>query len=240
MTLGERSEPVRLEPGAVVGNYRIVRRLGRGWEATTYLAQEIPTGARRALRLIWEEDAEVTKRFVHRARFFERLAHTGAVARYHHMGAAFVDGDVRVLLYQVFEYVQGLELRDHLKSIAGSASERETQALALLAKIADTIARVHRENLALGDFDSGVNVILRRGSGSPVFVDCEPGWPVSLNRYLAGDVLELRRLSALVARRLRLRKLVDKVAPLLALRRCKPVRRDRMAWVARGLRRMVE
>lgn len=102
---------LRLAKGTRVGNYRIVKPLGRGWEGEVYAVEEVPTDAKRAMKLIGCDNVETARDVIHTAWFFEQLAPTGSVARYYHMGQWFL-GDDEGLFYLVFEHLEGSILKE--------------------------------------------------------------------------------------------------------------------------------
>jgi eukaryotic-like serine/threonine-protein kinase len=105
-----------------VGDYRIVREIGRGGMGVVYEAEQISLGRRVALKLLprpVSSDRTIVERFRREARAAARLHHTNIVPVYE-VGQ---DGDVRFYAMQ-FIQGQGLDaviaelrrLRDHVKA----------------------------------------------------------------------------------------------------------------------------
>ena len=76
----------RLGCGAVVCGYRLLRRLGHGGGGTSYLAQEEFSGLVRRVKFYRSMDGRHADQVGHVAATYDRLATTGAVPAYHHMG----------------------------------------------------------------------------------------------------------------------------------------------------------
>ncbi len=117
--------PVTNPPPSQVGDYRIVREIGRGGMGVVYEAEQISLGRRVALKVLpWRAstDRMVLERFRREARATARLHHTNIVPVYE-VGQ---DGDVRFYAMQLIQG-QGLdlviaELRRH-RSPAGPESK---------------------------------------------------------------------------------------------------------------------
>jgi serine/threonine protein kinase len=225
----------RIKPGTLIGNYRISYHLGRGFEGEVYAAQELGTGVKRAIKFHSEDHPDTTKYLALRARLLERLTSTGAVVQYCHSGREFLGGRFVPAVYHVLELVEGEELRAYLGKITGTKQQRTARALVLILGIASHIARVHRLGLALGDFESGQNILVRKSNGQPVFCDALFNYPSRANRDYRNDLQELRDLCVLILRRTRAPELRRLVLPVInRYLRHKP-RRDVMRRVSREL-----
>lgn len=205
----------RLKPGTRVGNYRIIRPIGRGFEGEVYCVREIPTGAKRAIKIYPEDHPDTIRDLVFRARLLERLACTGATVRYYHLGREFLDGRFLPVLYQVLELVEGAQLPIYLRRITGTKRRRTARALALILAITSHIGRVHRLGIALGDFDTGENILVRNRSGQPVFCDALFGANGRPNQDYGNDLRELREVCLLILYRTRTTELKRLVLPLI-------------------------
>ena len=231
--------PFKLKPGSQIGNYRILHQLGRGFEAEVYEAIEIPTGIRRALKIYHLGEPETWDRVRAMARFFEKLAPTGAVAQYHHTGTCFLPPTGEPVAFLVMELLSGKTLDKHVRSIKGTRLQRETRCLGLLTKIAEKIARVHEAGFAIGDFMDGTNTIILP-TGEPIFCDLEPGERNNPNRDFACDLLELNCIIEVIFP-LRNRGDFYKMANEMVEKSMeKPIRRNTMKKLATELKHFLE
>ena len=93
-------------PGGQIGDYRILREIGRGGMGVVYEAEQISLGRRVALKVLpghVSRDRMVQERFRREARAAARLHHTNIVPVYE-VGQ---DGDVR---FYAMQFIQGLGL----------------------------------------------------------------------------------------------------------------------------------
>ena len=87
-TLGGKGgrEKWTLAEGATLGGYRIVRPLGRGGMGEVYLAENVQTGVRYALKLLPSDlasDSGFRERFRREAAVLQTLRHDGIVMVHH-------------------------------------------------------------------------------------------------------------------------------------------------------------
>ncbi|MFO0624173.1 MAG: serine/threonine-protein kinase [Polyangiales bacterium] len=78
--------PPALEPGHVLGAYRIGRRVGVGGMGSVYEATHVPDGRRVAVKVLHADaahDAEVRRRFLHEAEVVARVRHPNIVTVAH-------------------------------------------------------------------------------------------------------------------------------------------------------------
>jgi len=127
-----------LEPGTTIGDWRVVRRLGRGGMGVVYLGErrEATFEQRAAIKLlpVAATSGEAVRRFELERRILARLAHP-------HI-AHLVDGglDSRGMPYLVLEYVEGEPLDVHCDATRATIDTR----LRLLVEIARAVHAAHR------------------------------------------------------------------------------------------------
>lgn len=99
-----------LKKGQAFAGYRIDACLGRGWTAEVYLATEIPTSAKRAIKIFenYEDQQRISqqKRVFEYAAALEKLSVFSITPRYHHLGHAFIL-DPLGNYFVVQEYIHG-------------------------------------------------------------------------------------------------------------------------------------
>jgi serine/threonine protein kinase len=137
--------------GLLLGNYRVLDRVGTGSMAVIFRGEHCQTGRRVALKVLSIRrgyDKRVTRRFIQEVRITTRLRHPNIV---HAIGA----GGVRnpqpcrsLLLYYVMEYVPGLDLetwvRQHGRMPIDSVINIAKQAT-------DALVEAHRRRLVHRD-----------------------------------------------------------------------------------------
>ena len=106
-----RQAPAPDLSGREVGDYRLLRRLGRGGMAVVYLAEQQSLGRRvavKVLRSALAEDHTFVRRFVHEAKAAAALVHANIV-QIHEVGC--IDG----IHFIAQEYVEGVNLKQLLE-----------------------------------------------------------------------------------------------------------------------------
>lgn len=136
-----------LENGAVFGNTRIVRRIGRGGTGEVYLARHLTLDRDYAIKVlkpeVADENPEFVERFVREARLSVLVVHPNLIA-VHDAGRDTASG----LYYIVMDYVPGGSLRDLMRRMPKIAPPR---ALNIVRQVAEALAEgakhalVHRD-----------------------------------------------------------------------------------------------
>ena len=92
-----------LDPSNVFGKYILVRPLGRGGSGVVHLAYQKELKRFVALKLLRNDDEEMSRRFVHEAQLAARLRHPNIVAVYEigkHLNVSYI----------ALEYIEGVSL----------------------------------------------------------------------------------------------------------------------------------
>jgi hypothetical protein len=170
MTTDEPSAP-RLQVGALVRHYEILRELGSGGMGTVYLARDTRLGRRVALKLLRYRGPELTERFLVEARATARCSHENIVVLHdvdEHQGMPFL----------VFEYLKGKPLTRLLDDRPMPASRAVQIMVAVVRALVCAHAHriVHRdlkpENVFLTE--SGTIKVLDFGIAKPIQGGHEP------------------------------------------------------------------
>ncbi len=140
-----------LSAGTRLGNYEIVRVLGRGGMGEVYLARDERLDREIALKFVMPEkaaDPDTRKRFLREARLASRLLHPSAAVIYE-------VGEWQDQLFLAMEYVPGETLSKRLKS--GPLPVAEVPPIA--RQLAAVLAAAHSQGIIHRDVKPG-NIIL--------------------------------------------------------------------------------
>jgi serine/threonine protein kinase len=147
--------------GAVIGHYRIQRKLGQGGMGVVYLAEDMRLGRPVALKTLAREYAdnpERRKRFLNEARAAAALNHVGIASVYEleeHGEDVFI----------IFEYVEGITLRALLQ--AGTPELDEL--LDITVQIATALEAAHAKGIVHRDLKP--ENVMRRPTGEVKVLD---------------------------------------------------------------------
>ncbi len=168
------TQPTSLVPGSMVGQYELIRELGRGGMGVVYLARDPRLGRRVALKLLQTVDPEWTRRFLVEARATAQFNHENIVV-IHEVG---VHEDSP---FMVLEYLQGQTLASLLEASGAIQVKRAVEIMASVLRAlssAQELGIVHRdlkpENIFLTDsgvvkvLDFGIAKVLRGDQGADV------------------------------------------------------------------------
>jgi len=181
--------------GHLMGDYQVLRRLGRGGMADVYVAQQKSLGRQVAIKVLRSDlarDANYVERFRREARAVARLSHANIVQVYevgqetshHYIVQEFVDGQN---LREKLEREGALSIADAVKVLLGV-----TDALAAAAEANITHRDIKPENIMLsrrGDVkvaDFG----LARVTGEPLTDLTQVGLTMGTPRYMSPEQVQ--------------------------------------------------
>jgi eukaryotic-like serine/threonine-protein kinase len=131
--------------GDVIGNYRILRKIGEGGMGTVYIAEHTLIGRKAAIKVLQREMSyrrELVTRFFNEAKAATAVKHPGIVELYDFGYAS--DGSAFI----VMEYLEGESLTRRLARIGTFA---ETSAVALCRQIAGGLGAAHAQGIVHRD-----------------------------------------------------------------------------------------
>jgi serine/threonine-protein kinase len=148
---------VEIAAGTVIGGYRILNLLGQGGMGVVYLADNVSTGQRVALKLLTPDLARSSgfrERFVREANYASSMHHPNVIQ-------VFDAGEQDDVLFIAMQYVEGEDLK-RLLVREGRLDARRT--VGLLGQVASALDAAHSTGLMHRDIKPG-NVMI--GAGSP-------------------------------------------------------------------------
>jgi WD40 repeat protein len=152
------SSPDRSRLGSRIGQYEIIRLLGRGGMGEVHLARDLRLGRLVAIKLLTTQHADLDDRFLAEARATARCHHENIVA-IHEIGAH------RGRPYMVFEYLEGQTLRQWLRDqvLATGSPVRvpPARAVELMIPVVRALACAHDQGIVHRDLKPE-NVMLTR------------------------------------------------------------------------------
>jgi hypothetical protein len=134
----------QLEPGAVVGQYRIDGLLGSGGMGTVYLAEHLVLHSQVGLKVLrpdLAQDPDFRERFLREARSAASLDHPNVVPMYD-------AGEAAGSLFIAMRYVEGTDLA---RVLATEGDLEPARAIAILRQVAEALDEAHRHGLVHRD-----------------------------------------------------------------------------------------
>jgi eukaryotic-like serine/threonine-protein kinase len=144
-TIRDVDEDVNLagppQPGSRVGQYELIRELGRGGMGAVFLARDTKLGRRAAIKFLHSEQPEVTARFILEARATARCNHENIVIIYE-------VGEHEGNPYMVLEHLQGAPLS---KLLGKGRRLSPARAIELMVPVVRALACAHAHNIVHRD-----------------------------------------------------------------------------------------
>src|SRR6476619_1551230 len=157
----------RVRTGALLGGFRVQSLLGQGAMGTVYLAEEVRSGRRIALKLLAPElvrDERFRLRFLRESQLAASLDHP-------HIVRTVASGEENGVLYLAMEYVEGADLRERLKREGRLEPDR---AVDLIGQVGEGLDAAHALGLVHRDVKPGNIIIAEEASGEHAYV-CDFG-----------------------------------------------------------------
>src|SRR3954467_10987394 len=148
---------MEISAGTEIGGYRIVNLLGQGGMGVVYLADNVRTGQRVALKLLTPDLARSSgfrERFVREANYASSMRHPNVIE-------VFDAGEQEDVLFIAMQYVEGEDLKALLVREGRLDARR---AVGILGQVASALDAAHSTGLMHRDIKPG-NVMI--GAGQP-------------------------------------------------------------------------
>ncbi|MDO5496780.1 MAG: bifunctional serine/threonine-protein kinase/formylglycine-generating enzyme family protein [Alistipes sp.] len=164
------------------GNYRVIKSLGRGGFAITYLAEQVHTGRKvcikeffpenyyrrnsntSALLLNNESASGLMQRFINKfikeAQTISRLNHPNII----HIFDTFLENNTA---YYVMEYVDGMSVEQYINE---HGAMNEVAAVNLIGQVSAALHYIHQQQMLHLDVKPG-NIMIRRSDNQAVLID---------------------------------------------------------------------
>jgi len=146
-----------------IGRFKIIKELGKGSQGVVYLASDPQLDRNVAIKTIHlspsRKNNEQQQMVIREARMVSRLQHPNIIAVYE-------AGESQEGPYVVFEFVDGVSLKDLIKSNGGINIDHAAK---LMTQILDGIARAHEQGIVHRDI-SPANIMVSR-NGIPRIMD---------------------------------------------------------------------
>lgn len=188
-----RSQRVNLfdfqEGDKLLGKYRVIERLGGGWEGEVFRVREQLTGVDRAAKFFYPNRNAKDRAVKFYAKKLHKLRDCPVVIQY--VTQEKIECQGVPVTFLVSEFAEGQVLSDFIKEQPG---KRLTpfEALHLLSALARGMAQVHQKRESHGDLHSGNVMVRRHGLHFEVkvidFFQWEGGRPEQLQDDVCGLV----------------------------------------------------
>ncbi|MBI4825569.1 MAG: protein kinase [Nitrospirae bacterium] len=181
-----------LQPGYIIaGKYKVVSKLGEGWEGEVYKIAELRTGIERTAKLFYPKRDIGSKTSMRYAKKLHKLRHCPMLIKYH-AGETFTFEKAAITAL-ISEYVKGEVLSRFLKNLPGKRLH-PFEAVHLLHILAKGIEEVHQYNEYHGDLHLDNIIVSRSGLSFEVKLLDFYHWEATKSENQQNDIIDLIRV----------------------------------------------
>lgn len=175
----------------MAGKYRIIRRLGNGWEGEVFLLEETLTGIERAAKFFYPHRNPNNRSLKFYAQKLHKLRHCPILIQYITQDSVVFKG-IKIP-FLVSDFVEGELLSRYLQRQKG---QRLTpfQAIHLLHALASGIESIHHVREYHGDLHTDNVIIARSGLSFDLKLIDMFNWKAPLRSNIEADVCDLIRI----------------------------------------------
>jgi serine/threonine protein kinase len=137
--------------GLILGNYRVLDRLGSGGMGVIFRAEHLRLRRQVAIKVLPlepDQDERILLRFLTEIRVVAQLQHPNIVAAFDAGEASSPDPNKPVLRFFVMEYVRGQDLEEYVQA---NGPQSPAKACDLVHQVASALAEAHNHNLVHRD-----------------------------------------------------------------------------------------
>ena len=151
------------EAGKAISNkFKIMEKLGGGWEGEVYRIEEAMTGIKRAAKFFYPQRNVRNKTVKFHAKKLHKLKNCQILIQYVTHDIMTIQGVP--VTYLISDYVEGLPLCDYINQQKGKRLTAY-QAIHLLHALAVGVEEIHRLKEYHGDLHTGNVIVQRHGLG---------------------------------------------------------------------------
>ncbi len=188
----KKIESFELEPGRVIaGKYRILSRLGSGWESEVFRIAEVRTDIERTAKLFFPRRNPGNRTLKRYARKLHKLRHCPIVIQYHTEEVFRYRGEQ--VSFLISEYVMGDTLAAFLKDRPGRRLG-PFEAVHLLYTLAKGVEAIHLVNEYHGDLHDDNVIVSRFGLEFEIKLLDLFHWDTPKRENRKADICDLVRL----------------------------------------------
>jgi serine/threonine protein kinase len=187
-----RIETFDLEPGRIIaGKYRILSRLGKGWESEVFRIAEVRTDIERTAKFFFPNRNVGNRTLKRYARKLHKLRHCPILIQYHTEDCFRYRG--QAVSFLVSEYVMGETLTDFLRDRPGRRLG-PFEAVHLLYSLAKGVESIHLMNEYHGDLHTDNIIVSRFGLEFEIKLLDLFHWDTPKRENKKDDIIELVRV----------------------------------------------
>jgi len=173
------------------GKFKIISKLGGGWEGEVYRVQELLTGIERAAKFFLPHRNRGNRSATFYAKKLHRLRHCSILI--HYLTVNIMDFEGVPVTYLISEYVEGITLGEFIDLQKGKRLN-SFQALHLLYALAKGISEIHKMKEYHGDLHTGNVIVQRHGLGFDLKLVDMYNWGKVFRENYQSDICNLIRI----------------------------------------------
>lgn len=168
--------------------YRIISKLGQGWEGEVYKVKERSTGILRAAKFFLPKRNNRNLSARRYAKKLHKLRHCPILIQY--ITQETMDYEGQEVTYLISDYVEGEPLDVFIKRFRGNRME-PFQALHLLHGVCIGLEDIHNSKDYHGDIHEGNVIVKRVGLGFEIKLLDTYHWDLGTSKNLQEDIIQL-------------------------------------------------